>query len=198
MMRIDWEPPAPRRGLSGSWDKFVGPGATNAEEIVQLGLGAVIALALIGLFWQGATADHMIWHWVFVVVLALDIGGGIVTNATSAAKRWYHRKGHGKRQHFLFVCAHLLHLGLAALLFAAQPMVFFAVAAGSLLLGTLIILFTPLYLQRPVAFGVATLFMLLSFVPEMALPNLNWLLPLLALKLLLGHLVKEAPFQPEN
>ncbi|TDQ61574.1 hypothetical protein ATL17_2673 [Maritalea mobilis] len=198
MMFVDWEPPAPRKGLSGSWDKFVGPGATQAEEYVQLGLGAVIAAALVFLFWQGANAAYSAWHWVFVVILALDIGGGIVTNATSAAKRWYHRKGHGKRQHFVFVCAHLLHLGLAAFLFAVNPMVFFAVAAGALLFGTIVILFTPLYLQRPVAFGVATLFILLSFLPMMNLPNLNWLLPLLALKLLLGHLVKEAPFQPEN
>lgn len=197
-MRIDWEPPAPRDGLSGSWDKFVGPGATNAEEVVQLGLGAVIAIALVALFWQGATPDTTIWQWAFVVVLALDIGGGIVTNATSAAKRWYHRAGHGKRQHFLFICAHMLHLGLAAWLFADNPVAFFGIAAGALVLGTLIILFTPLYLQRPVAFGVATLFILLSFVPLLALPNLNWLLPLLALKLLLGHLVKEAPFQPER
>ncbi|WP_424984075.1 hypothetical protein [Maritalea sp. S77] len=197
-MRIDWEPPAPRSGLSGSWDKFVGPGATPAEELVQLGLGAVIAAALIALFWQGATPDHSNWHWVFVIILALDIGGGIVTNATSAAKRWYHRIGHGKRQHFLFVCAHLLHLGLAAMLFAENPFVFFAIAALALLFGTLIILFAPLYLQRPIAFGVATLFVLLAFLPIMVLSNLNWLLPLLALKLLLGHLVKEAPFQPES
>lgn len=197
-MNIDWTPPEARAGMAGSWDKFVGPGATNAEELLQIGFGAAIAAALIALFWLSGTAELSIWHWIFVVVLALDIGGGIVTNATSAAKRWYHRAGHGHGKHFMFVCAHLLHLGLAAWLFAPNPMFFFAVSAAALLVGTLVILLVPLYLQRPTAFGVGALFILLSYWSAMALPHLEWLLPLLALKLLLGHLVKEAPFQPES
>ena len=35
-MKISCNPPAPRKGLSGSWDRFVGPGATQAEEWLQL------------------------------------------------------------------------------------------------------------------------------------------------------------------
>jgi len=30
-MNVNWNPPAPRRGLAREWDKFVGPGQTRAE-----------------------------------------------------------------------------------------------------------------------------------------------------------------------
>ncbi|MFZ1864411.1 MAG: hypothetical protein WAU39_09335 [Polyangiales bacterium] len=42
---IDWQAPAPRSGSLGAWDRFVGPGATVAENILILGTtlgGAVL------------------------------------------------------------------------------------------------------------------------------------------------------------
>ncbi len=134
-MNIDWEPPQARAGLVGSWDKFVGPGATNAEELLQIGFGAIIAAALIALFWLSGTAELSVWHWVFVVVLALDIGGGIVTNATSAAKRWYHRKGHGHGKHFMFVCAPSVASGPCRVVVCAEPNVLLRGFGGGLVAG---------------------------------------------------------------
>ncbi|MFQ5859417.1 MAG: hypothetical protein ACE5LU_27785 [Anaerolineae bacterium] len=34
-MEINWDPPAPRGGLAGAWDRFVGSGATAAEIWLQ-------------------------------------------------------------------------------------------------------------------------------------------------------------------
>ena len=34
---IRWIPPEPRKGLAGVLDKFVGPGATRAEIVLQFG-----------------------------------------------------------------------------------------------------------------------------------------------------------------
>lgn len=33
---IEWEFPQPRTGIAGAFDRFIGPGATNAEAILQM------------------------------------------------------------------------------------------------------------------------------------------------------------------
>ncbi|NOZ33132.1 MAG: hypothetical protein GXP01_08695 [Alphaproteobacteria bacterium] len=197
-MNIDWNPPPVRGGLKGQWDSFVGPGATDSEEWLQLCLGALIAAICFGWFiimGQEATP----WYgFVVVAVLALDVGGGIVTNAANSAKRWYHRPGYPSKKHIHFVALHALHLGVTALLFSPEPVLYLAATIVFLILATLIIVNVPLYLQRPVAFGIVAIGLTLSQVPFLSLSGLEWLLPLMMLKLLLGHLVKEAPFRPEN
>ncbi len=135
-------------------------------------------------------------QWLFVAVLAFDIGGGIVTNSTSAAKRWYHRPGHGRLQHFGFVAAHLVHIGLMAFLFADAPIYYALALGGMLMVSTVTLLFTPLYLQRPMAVGLAMIVIMAGQLPLFELAGLNWFIPALMLKLILGHALKEAPFQP--
>ena len=197
-MKIDWSHPEPRRGALGQWDAFVGPGATNAEEWLQLGLGALIALACIVQFTIASAADVAWYHYVVVVFLALDIGGGIVTNAANSAKRWYHRNGYPKWKHLMFMVMHALHLGAVSILFAADPFLYFALTFGGLMFFGTIIVTVPLYLQRPTAFGLAALAIVLTQLSFFSVPELSWFLPLMVLKLLIGHLVKEAPFRPEG
>ncbi len=197
-MRIDWEPPEPGAGIKGQWDRFVGPGATNVEEWIQLLLGGCIAMACIALFWVNAP-DWASWHhYVVVVLLGLDIGGGIVTNATNSAKRWYHRSGHGAAKHLMFVSTHTLHLAVIAWLFASDAILYFSVSAIMFASGAIVIVSSPLYLQRPVAYGIFALIYLASLLPLLQIQGLDWFLPLMALKLLLGHLTKEAPFRPDT
>jgi len=151
MKKIDWNVPTPRLGWKGSWDKFVGPGATDAEEWLQLGAGLIIGAAMVGLFWQanGLQAGWLVF--VFVVVLALDLGGGLITNSTATAKRWYHRAEHSKFALFKFIAIHGLHVGAVAWIFADEALLYFAVSYGFLMLATALILWVPLYLQRPAA-----------------------------------------------
>jgi len=195
-LTISWQPPKPREGFLGGWDKFVGPGATGAEENLQVILGGLIAVGGIALFWLAQGAAASIWQWLFVLVLALDIGGGIVTNSTSAAKRWYHRSGQGRSKHFMFVATHLIHIVLMALLFADGPLVYSLVLGGMVIVGTLVLLWTPLYLQRPLAVGLAMSVIMAGQLPLFDIAGLNWFIPALMLKLILGHALKEAPFQP--
>jgi hypothetical protein len=116
-MNIDWTPPQPRNGLAGEWDKFVGPGQTQAELWLILipsllaGLAAPLYALHTGLDWTTVQL-------VVAGVIALDLVGGVVTNATATAKRWYHRPGHGWRQHVGFVAVHAIHIALVAWLFS--------------------------------------------------------------------------------
>lgn len=195
---IDWNPPAVRQGVAGRWDSFVGPGATKAEEWLQLLLGSAIAVVCIAVFYTSSTKAITWYHTLIVVALALDIGGGIVTNATNSAKRWYHRPGYPMRKHIAFVALHGLHLVLAGIFFSMNPVAFALSTLGFLALASAAILSVPLYLQRPMAFGVAAIGLALSQLPILQLDGLAWMLPLLTLKLLLGHLIKEAPFRPHT
>jgi hypothetical protein len=192
-MAISWRPPAPRAGWNGALDRFIGPGATAAELWLQL-LGTLGLTALLGFsLWQGGpfTAPQV----CLLALLAFDLSGGVVTNATSAAKRWYHRPGQGPREHLAFVLPHGAHLALLAWLFPSVGWPFALLCFLYLAGGALAVLRTPLYLQRPVALLVYAggLLLNLALAPPQALA---WVAPLLFLKLLVAHLLKEAPFQP--
>lgn len=186
---------APREGWRGQVDRFIGPGATPAELMLQLvpSLGAAIAAPLYALT---LPIDWTPWQLGAIAVLGFDLVGGVLTNATAAAKRWYHRPGQGWRQHMIFVGVHLFHIGLVALLFRGGDGLFFAGVAGYLLLAAGLILGSPLYLQRPIALGLYGLALLGDRYLFAATPGLEWFLPLFFLKLLVSHLLKESPYRP--
>ena len=193
---IDWAPPAPREGLAGALDRFVGPGATPAE----LWLQGIYVVAM-----TGVLTGHALWRgvdWtpgqtVVAALLAFDMAGGIVTNATSTAKRWYHRKGQGFRAHLGFVALHVVHIVLVARLFRGGGVDWTYAAVMSLyLLGAAVaILKTPLYLQRAVALGLFAASIPLNAYAFPTTAGLEWFIPFLFLKLLVSHLLKEAPFR---
>ncbi len=200
MAQINWTPPQPRQGILGAWDKFVGPGATSGEEWLQLAGGIALA-GMLGILLY-ISRDKLNWSGLQVVVvifLVLDLTGGIITNATSAAKRWYHRDGQdGIKAHLPFVAIHGLHLLMIAWLFRGMDWAFFAVMYGYLVVASVVIIKTPLYLQRPMSlllFCGGCLLGMYAFIPTI---GLEWFIPFFYLKLLVSHLVKEAPFSPEE
>ncbi len=199
MTQIEWNPPEPRPGLLGAWDKFVGPGATASEEWLQLIGGLLLGGGLgVLLFLQRDSLSWSLGQAVIVAILVLDLTGGIITNATSAAKRWYHRPGQeGLGAHLPFVAVHGFHLLVVALLFREMDWAFWAVMYAYLLAAAALIILSPLYLQRPLGlllFCGALLLGLYVFVPT---SGLEWFVPFFYLKLLVSHLLKEAPFAAE-
>lgn len=196
-MNMNWKYPQPRAGLAGEWDKFIGPGATSAE----VGLGLAFSA-----LWMGAVLMYAAWQqlgwsgWQMLAagLFAFDLAGGIFVNAMSSAKRWYHRAGQGRWQHFGFTAAHVVHIAVATWLFRGMEWVYFIGMSAYLLAAALLILWTPLYLQRPVAmslFALSIPFSLLIFHPTR---GLEWFIPFLFLKLLVSHLLREEPYRPKG
>jgi hypothetical protein len=189
----DWSSPEPRQGLMGAWDRVVGPGQTRAEFWLILvpsllaGLAAPLYALFAGLGW---TTTQLIVEGV----IAFDLAGGVVTNATATAKRWYHRPGQGWRQHLGFIALHFSHLFLIAWLFRGMDWVYFFVFYAYLMAASLIITQVHLYLQRPVAFLLLVIVLLLNFYVLTPTPGLEWFVPLFFLKLLVSHLPKETPY----
>lgn len=200
MTHIQWIPPEPRAGWLGLWDKFVGPGATSSEEWVQF-IGGVLLSTAVGfaLFHQREALGWSMGQVALVGLLVLDLTGGIITNATAAAKRWYHRPGqHGIRAHMPFIAVHGLHLLAIAIFFREGDWVFFGALYGYLLAAALVIVISPLYLQRPISLILLCGGLLIGMYAFVPTSGLEWFVPFFYLKLLVSHLVKEAPFTPES
>jgi hypothetical protein len=192
-MNIDWIPLKPRPGLPGEWDKFVGPGQTRTEFWLILvpallaGLTAPLYALQAGLGWTPIQL-------IVAGVMAFDLVGGVATNATASAKRWYHRPGQGWLQHLEFVAVHALHIFLVAWLFRGGDWFYFFIYYAYLLAASLMITRVQLYLQRPVALLLLVGVLLLNIYGIMPSAGLEWFVPVFFMKLLVSHLIKEVPY----
>jgi hypothetical protein len=192
---IDWTLPPQRGGVHGLQDKIAGPGATKAEVALQIILPILAVLAAY-FYVQKTSLDWPWWKVTLFCALAFDMIGGIVTNSTSSAKRWYHRDGQGKKQHLTFVGVHTIHVALVALVFRNFDALYFGALSGYLLLAAVIVVSTPLYLQRTMAFSLFSVGLLLESYGWAAPFEIAWFTPLLLLKLLVAHLPREEPYRP--
>ena len=190
-----WSSPMPRTGLSGHLDRLIGPGATATEIVLQLAPAVVAAMAA-GAYRMALPIEWTSLQLGLIALLGFDLVGGVLTNATAAAKRWYHRPGQGWRQHMGFIALHLVHIGLVALLFRDGDWPFFLGVSGYLIGASALILSSPLYLQRPIALGLYSVALLGDRYCFTATPGLEWFLPLFFLKLLVSHLLRETPYRP--
>ena len=196
-MKIDWQVPASRSGFKGKIDSFIGPGATSAEKNIQY----YIPLLAGGLLIFSAYVGEFDWHlsqYLVALILTLDMVGGVITNATASAKRWYHREGEGFKQHMTFIMIHFVQLGFFSRFFLDFNLVWIVLVGGYMLFASILILLTPLYLQRPVALTLYCVSLLLSLYVFESVAGLEWFLPVFYLKLLISHLLKEAPFCPKE
>ncbi|RKF13684.1 hypothetical protein DBZ36_18095 [Alginatibacterium sediminis] len=195
-MRVNWNFPLPRAGYKGLIDKSIGPGATKDEKNLQLFVPLLAGLALIGVAYFGRYS----WSWsqyLVAYVLAVDMVGGIITNSTSSAKRWFHREGRGVKQHLGFVAIHFAQLALFSWVFLGSDLWWVFITGSYMMISAGIILKTSLHMRRPVALSLYALSVVLTSHYLDSAPGLEWFLPLFYLKLLVCHLLKEAPFRPQ-
>ncbi len=197
IMKIDWNLPQFRPGFWGVIDKLIGPGATKAEKNLQwyVPLVAVAGIVFWGLY-QGY--EWSLGQYVLAALLTLDMLGGIITNSTSSAKRWFHREGEGFKAHMGFIALHFIQLTLYSWLFLGLDLIWVAQVGGFMMLSCAAVLLTPLYLQRPTALTLYSLALVLSLYVFEAPAHLEWFLPLFYLKLLISHILREEPYRPES
>jgi hypothetical protein len=194
-VHIDWDIPPTPPGWRGELQRLLGPGKSSAEYAVELVGGGVCVALLACLAWRtGAYHDWSPLQAALITLVALDLVGGVLTNSTNAAKRWYHRPAPGTaRARLVFVSTHVMHLAAVALVMLDDAWPWLLVNASLLLACAVLIELVPLYVKRPAAMA-AYLAALLVNLAWFALPAaLAWLVPLFFLKLLVCHLVPEAP-----
>ena len=194
-LTIDWAIPPTPPGWRGRLERFLGPGKTRAENVVELlggavGLAAVVAAA-------GVDATVRAWSMVqlgLAVLLTLDLVGGVLTNATSSAKRWYHRPGPGRsRARLCFVAVHVMHLAIVAFVLLPGDLQWWWTHVALLAVSAAVIETVPVQVKRPTATAALVCAVALGHAVA-PLEGVLALIPVLFyLKLLVGHLVPEAP-----
>ncbi|MEP0921390.1 hypothetical protein [Leptolyngbya sp. FACHB-711] len=190
-MAKDFGSLVPRSGLAGLWDRLIGPGATPAENtlIVVSSIAGTFG-AVLRLWWLGFDPLHL----VIGAILSFDILGGAVCNATDTTKRWYHRPEVTWVQHLAFVLLHLTHVAIVSWLFRDSPQFdwhYFGLISSYLLIATLVVVSVRSYLKRPIAAGLYLVVIAIELYGISPTPGIEWFIPTLFLKLLIGHLVPE-------
>ena len=188
-----WRYPPPRPGLVGEWDRFIGPGATKTEQLLSL-IPAILGAIAISVY---AYVYQLGWtpiQYTVAILLVINIIGGIITNATSSAKRWYHRPTQGAAQHIGFVAMHIIQIFLVAWSFRGMDLVFLSVVYFLLLISAIITLAVPLYIQRSVALLLVCGATFLSLYILSPTPGFEWFIPFLFIKLLVSHVTREEPY----
>ncbi len=190
---VDWRAPA------GRPDWLLGAGASRAEQAT---VAVATAAGTVGVVAAATTTSWTPWQWVVVLALALDVVGGATANALGTAKRQYHgpadadrtRRGRLLRSSPVFTAAHV-HPYVLALLLPGADGAWATFWYLGCLVSVLAVRTVPLHLQRPVAFGALTA--LLAAGPLVAAPpGLAWFGPVLAVKLVAAHAVREEPYRP--
>lgn len=194
-VRIDWS-------YAGKTDYAAGTGATPAERFLPIGAGAALALWL-ALDVYRSQSPWGPGAWALGLLVAFDVGGGAVANSLNSCKRFYNtpprddERGPTRflKNHLVFAMLHV-HALIVWAVWAPASWIVGLGWYGLLILATSVTLATPLYLRRPVAVGFVGAAIALSGLPSASLPHLAWLQPLLFLKIVLGHAVREEPYRP--
>lgn len=187
---IDWDLPETKSGL----DKLTGPGATKTEIFIQFFFPTMFGLSL------PVISIINGWDWsviqmVVALLLGFDMLGGIITNATSTGKRWFHRVGQNHKEHMKFVFIHIIQLLLVMFFFDLGNWEFVLCSYIYLLIASFTIGKVHLYLQRPVALAFAAIGICLSIYVIPVPTHFEWFLPFFYIKLLVSHLLYEEPYR---
>ncbi|MCM3783748.1 hypothetical protein M3231_12260 [Neobacillus mesonae] len=191
---IDWD-------YEGRNDFSSGTGAYASEKRLGLLSALVIPCFLLYLYWSKGV-DWSVFQLFIALILAFDISGGLVSNALNSCKRFYHtppKPQEGKIGIFiknpLFFSLCHVHPFIAGLLHGEGNWTFSLLWYGLYMAAVLLVLAVPLYLKRPVSMLFLMLSILINFYIIEPVAGFEWLMPLLFIKIVYGHLVREEPYR---
>lgn len=179
----------PRQGLAGIWDSIVGPDMPATEMWLFL-IPTLLGTVAVPVY---AILNQLGWNLIQLIIatiLAFDLVGGAIVNETQTTKRWHHKPTHGFKYHFLFVAMHLQPL-IVAWLYPGGNWTYFLFVYSYLILATLIILLSPLSLQRALSIVLYMGGMVLYSYVLSPIPGMEWFLPVYFLKLLISYLPQD-------
>lgn len=192
---VNWE-------YSGKADFLLGTSATGTEKILGWAAG-LVGTGLYGYLYLTHALDWAWWQYALAGLLAFDVAGGVVANALNSCKQFYHtppkpdepRYTAFFKNHLYFTLLHI-HTLVIAILFGPTNYFFGIFWYLFLITGTIVILNTPLYIRRPVAFFAILVALLLNIYVIPPVQGFEWFVPALMIKTLYGHLVREEPYRP--
>jgi hypothetical protein len=192
---IDWN-------YSGKPNLMFGTGATALEQTLVWFFGLTGTLILGWMAWT-RQLPWTWWQYILAGLMALDVLGGVVANSLNTCKRFYHTPRRPDemgstafaKNHIAFTVLHVYPL-IAGLFFGKIDLVYGLVWYAVLLLSSIVVLQTPLYLRRPLSLGIIMTVILINLYLIRPVPGFEWLIPALFLKIVYGHVVREEPYRP--
>lgn len=194
-VNIDWN-------YNGKLDLALGNGATKAEKITGWSACFVIPAFLLYNVFIGRV-EWSYWQLAVALFLAFDVGGGMVCNALNSCKRFYEspvKSDEDKyvsiiKNKFVFSAIHV-HPIIVWLLFDRTNWIDGLIWYLLLMLSVFLTIKTPLYMKRPVSMFIILLAIMLNFYTIKPVIGFEWLIPVLFIKLVYGHSVREEPYRP--
>lgn len=188
----------------GKPDLAVGTQATTTEKILGWTAG-FMGIVSIGFFYWQNYFDWTNWQYIIVGIIAFDIVGGAVANSLNSCKRFYHSSlqtfepNYVKlaKNHLFFSLIHV-HTVVISLVFSSASWFYGLFWYLILQISVLTVIKTPLYLQRPVSMLIIVTALLINGYFISSPTGFEWLIPVLFLKIVYGHTVKEEPYRPET
>lgn len=191
---VDWSIEAPNR-------PFLGNGHTVAEGMI-VHFFSISLTTFVALYWWLTAADPTLIEIAFIVILAYDLLGGVVANSLNSCKRFYHVDKipassvmtNAMRNPLIFTAFHV-HPIVFAIVLGYPLLTGFAWYVG-LWISVAMVAWAPLYLRRPIATALCITAIILSQMVVQLPTGLEWFIPSIFLKLVLGHSVQEEPYRP--
>ena len=188
----------------GKTDLAVGTQATTIEKILGWTAG-FIGVVLILFYYLQNDLNWTIWQYIIAVIIAYDVVGGAVANSLNSCKRFYHSSiqtfepSYVKlaKNPWLFSIIHI-HPLIVSLIFPSASLFYGLFWYLTLQISVLTVIKIPLYLQRPVSmFTIVTALLINEYLVNSPI-GFEWLVPVLFIKIVYGHIVKEEPYRPKT
>lgn len=193
---IDWN-------YSGKTSLATGTGADFYEKLLGWLSCFVVPTFILYMFLTKQTSWSL-WQTTLALFLAFDVGGGMVCNSLNSCKRFYHSPAKDEetivvrlmKNHLVFSAFHI-HPLIVGIFFTDFNWFYGALWYCVFMAAVFIVYKVPLYLKRPVSMMLILLAFMLNFYIILPVKGFEWLIPLLFLKIVYGHMVREEPYRKE-
>ena len=188
----------------GKPDLVAGTEATSVEKLLAWS-GGLIGIGITCLFYYKNEFDWTTWQYIVVAIVAYDTIGGAIANSLNSCKRFYHSSVRDfepkyvglAKNHLLFASIHV-HTLLISSLFSTASLFYGVFWYLVLQVSVVAIRNTALYLQRPVSMLIIVAALLINSYVVICPVGFEWLVPILFLKIVYAHAVREEPYRPET
>lgn len=170
---------APRTTL---WDRYIGPGASNNEQI------AVSTALCAGMLLGSLTLEGGPLALTALTLLAADLCGGLVAHLSGPAARRAHAPGRTTVHHLLWVSGQALQFALFVWLCRDAEALRLAIVLVLLFAGSLVVLMADPQMQRKYGLGVVCISLVIVDATVGLQGQGGWFLPLLLTKVFIAYL----------
>lgn len=195
-VNIDWDYD------TKSVDPVFGNGATKQEK----SLGWIACFVIPAFLVYYVSKEQLHWsyiQWAVGLFIAADVGGGMICNALNSCKRFYlspvrnSEKGYVSllKNKLIFSSVHI-HTILVGLLFDIAHWYNGVIWYLLLMISVVVVDKTPLYLKRPLSMLILLFAIMINLYLIIPVRGFEWLVPVLFIKIVYGHLVREEPYRP--